>query len=180
MPVDCTIRRKSALNSSNGIDNGSKNSKNTAYAFASYGIMPKLLAASPSNVLTRAALTMLPSFVFSDLQKCFQYHFHFLFLIPTKNKNWKKKIKWKLAESWIPESKSAGDEESSPRAPVIIGRNDGVTQLWPNHHHRSIPMTLFVYNGRWKTWVVCDMKWRWTFRVVAGRGWWWHVDKRDW
>lgn len=37
------------------------------YAGASKGIMPRLLAASPTKVLTRAALTMPPISVFSDL-----------------------------------------------------------------------------------------------------------------
>lgn len=47
------------------------------YARASYGIMPILLAARPTNVLTRAALTMLPILVFSDLST--QKHIHVIY-----------------------------------------------------------------------------------------------------
>ena len=47
------------------------------YACASYGIMPILLAARPTNVHTRAALTMLPILVFSDLST--QKHIHVIY-----------------------------------------------------------------------------------------------------
>lgn len=39
------------------------------YDGVSNGISPKLLAASPSNVLLNAPLIILPIFVFSDLEK---------------------------------------------------------------------------------------------------------------
>lgn len=68
LPVELMTCFRSALNNNNGIVNGSRNSKTVEYAGASQGIMPKLLAASPTKVLTRAALTMLPIFVFSDLE----------------------------------------------------------------------------------------------------------------
>lgn len=68
VPVDFITRRKSALNNSNGTANGSKNSKTVAKAGASDAMIPKLLAASPTNVLTKAPLNALPIFVFSDLQ----------------------------------------------------------------------------------------------------------------
>lgn len=39
------------------------------YDVVSNGKIPKLLAASPSNVLVNAPLTILPIFVFSDLRE---------------------------------------------------------------------------------------------------------------
>nr|GME17556.1 unnamed product [Ipomoea batatas] len=67
-PVDLNTLLKSALNNSNGIVNGSKNPNTVEYAGAPCGIIPTLLAASPTKVLTNAALSMLPILVFSDLQ----------------------------------------------------------------------------------------------------------------
>lgn len=68
VPVDFITLRKSALNNSIGTANGSKNSKTIGKAGASDAMIPKLLAASPTNALTRAPLNALPTFVFSDLQ----------------------------------------------------------------------------------------------------------------
>lgn len=68
VPVDFITRRKSALNNSKGTASGSKNSKTIGKAGASDAMIPKLLAASPTNVLTKAPLNALPIFVFSDLQ----------------------------------------------------------------------------------------------------------------
>jgi hypothetical protein len=67
VPVERITWRKFAPNNSNGIARGSRNSKTIEYAGASCGRIPRLLAASPTNVLTNAALTMLPILVFSDL-----------------------------------------------------------------------------------------------------------------
>lgn len=68
-PVDRIIRRRSALNNSNGIVCGKRNSMKNEYDVVSNGKIPKLLAASPSNVLVNAPLTILPIFVFSDLRE---------------------------------------------------------------------------------------------------------------
>lgn len=67
-PVDCITRRKSALNNSSGTASGNRKFNTTEYAGASQEIIPKLLAASPTKVLTKAPLSALPIFVFSDLQ----------------------------------------------------------------------------------------------------------------
>lgn len=67
VPVERTTWYKFAPNNSNGIIKGSRNSKTIEYAGALCGSIPRLLAASPTKVLTRAALTMLPILVFSDL-----------------------------------------------------------------------------------------------------------------
>ena len=76
VPVDRT-RRRSAVNNSNGTVKGRLNSMIIEYARASYGIMPILLAVRPTNVLTRAAITMLPILVFSDLST--QKHIHVIY-----------------------------------------------------------------------------------------------------
>lgn len=68
VPVDFITPRKSALNNSIGTANGSKKSITIGKAAASEAMIPKLLAASPTNVLTKAPLKALPIFVFSDLQ----------------------------------------------------------------------------------------------------------------
>lgn len=67
--MDRIIQRRSALNKSNGIVCGKRNSMKKEYDGVSNGMSPKLLAASPINVLVNAPLTMLPIFVFSDLKK---------------------------------------------------------------------------------------------------------------
>lgn len=69
-PVDLITRRKSALYKSNGTASGSRNSNTIENAGAFDEIIPKLLAASPINVLTNAPLNAAPTFVFfSDLLK---------------------------------------------------------------------------------------------------------------
>lgn len=77
VPADRMTRRRSALNNSNGTVKGSINSMIIEYARASCGIMPTLLAARPTKVLTKAALTMLPILVFSDLST--QKHIHVIY-----------------------------------------------------------------------------------------------------
>lgn len=67
-PVDLTTRRKSALYRSNGTARGSRNSNTIEYAGEFEEMIPKLLAASPINMLINAPLNALPIFVFfSDL-----------------------------------------------------------------------------------------------------------------
>lgn len=89
VPVDRMTRCRSALNNSNGTAKGSINSMIIEYARASYGIMPILLAARPTNVLTRAALTMLPILVFSDLST--QKHIHVIYpLLSCQEKSYPK------------------------------------------------------------------------------------------
>lgn len=67
-PVDRTTRRKSARNRSNGTAIGSRYSMTIEYAGASQAMIPRLLAASPTRMLTNDPLNALPTFVFSDLQ----------------------------------------------------------------------------------------------------------------
>lgn len=70
--MDLITRRKSALNNNNGTAKGSKNSNTILYAGDSHEIIPKLLAARPTKVLTSAPLNALPIWVRSDLQISFE------------------------------------------------------------------------------------------------------------
>lgn len=62
VPVDWMTRRKSARNNSKGTAMGSRNSNTIPYPCASLDKIPKLLAASPTKVLTNAPLNVLPIF----------------------------------------------------------------------------------------------------------------------
>lgn len=137
--MDCIIRRKSALNNSNGTATGSKISKTILYAWASEGRIPKLLAARPTKVLTSAPLSALPILVFSDLHSKI-YASTVINPSPKKKKNPinkffffpknEKKIRRTCIESKnLPNAKSPSGEESSPGSPVILWRDNGVIQI---------------------------------------------------
>lgn len=82
-------------------------------------MIPRLLAARPTNVLTNGALTMLPILVLSDLQnsnKTQNECTYVLMLVCERRIN-------------LPDTESSGGEESSPCAPVVVGRNDRIAQM---------------------------------------------------
>lgn len=86
---------------------GNKYSITTLYAGVSAAIIPMLLATSPTSVLTRAPLSALPIFVFSDLckfcQKYQTFNVHYAIFVSIRSwfffrfKNWWQR--WNLGGS---------------------------------------------------------------------------------
>lgn len=131
VPVDLMTRRKSALKRSKGTARGSRNCKTTSYAGTSLESIPKLLAASPTKMLTREPLSVLPSLVFSDLRIQQEQNPCDKFRNPRrKNMNENKKGMKLRNLNGIPDSESSDGEESGPVAPFVVRRDErGIQQV---------------------------------------------------